>query len=151
MTKLSPSTNRQTLLSLSRDVERINGYLNHPDIRPGIGHKDLGAIDLSSFIAVDEHMFFVGEHGGFAALWRAPDVYEIHTFIMPSGRGLWALRAGQEAIDFAKENGAKMLWTCVPLGRPEIEFFCRAKGFRATGQILKLLDIPYKIFKHGEI
>ena len=151
MSTATLTADRLRLLTLSRDVERINGYLNDPDVRSGIGHKELGAIDMTSFIEVSEHMFFVGDHGGFAALWRAPNVYEIHTFILPSGRGLWAMKAGREAIKFAKLQSAKMLWTCVPFGRPEIEFFCRAQGFKATGQILKLLDVPYKIFKLGEI
>jgi hypothetical protein len=145
------SDDKSPLLELSRDAARINGFVNHPDVREGIGHKDLGAIDLAGFVEIKEHMFFVGEHGGFGALWRAPDVYEIHTFIVPAGRGLWAIRAAREAIAVAKSRGARMLWTCVPVGRPEIDFFTRSMGFRATGQVLEVLGVPHKIYKLGEI
>ncbi len=139
------------LLELSRDVVRINGIVNHPDVRPLIGEVEFGDVDMSPFVEVDQHWFLMGEHGGFAALWRAPAVYEIHTFILKTGRGRWARNAAFEALTYASIHGAQMLFTLVPYERPEVELFTTMMGFKPTGQDVPLMGVPHMVYKLGAI
>ena len=139
------------LLELSRDAQQVNRFVNHPDVRPLIGAVEYGVVDMTPLVDVHENWFLLGEHGGFGALWRAPDVYEIHTFITRAGRGRWAVRAAFEAMTYASIHGAQMMFTLVPPMRPEVATFTAIMGFKPTDQHVPVLGVPHAVYNMGSI
>lgn len=129
----------------TQDAVIANAFVNHPEIRPFVGSPGAGYLDLTDVIRRPEHWFLLGDHGGFGLLWSAPGVYEVHTFITKAGRGAWANNARTEMLDFAKQNGAKMLWTRIPPASPHIERFARQGGMQPTGEVVETFDVPHRI------
>lgn len=113
------------MLVRSHDVARINEVVNHPTVRPAVGMPELGYLDMTPVVERPEHWFLIGDHGGFALTWSAPGVYEWHSFILPEGRGKWAADARSEAIEYARQHGARMLWSKIPPDAPHVDRFAR--------------------------
>jgi len=135
------------MLARSHDIARINEVVNDPDVRPFVGPVELGVVDLAPVVKRPEHWFLMGEHGGFGLIWSAPNVHEVHTFILPSGRGKWAVRAAEAMIDFARENGDTTLWTKIPPAFKNVGAYARMMGMKATGMVLETFDEPYEVYK----
>lgn len=133
------------MLARCTDPARINAVVNHPAVRPGVGLVDMGDLDMSPVIG-EPHWWLMGEHGGFALMWSAPGVREVHTFILPEGRGRWAAKARSEGIAYAREHGTRMLWTKVPDGARHVEAFARAGGMKDCGETQTMFGKPYRIF-----
>lgn len=133
------------MLEKSHDVDRINAAVNHPDVRPFVGPGE-DMLDLAPLVAQPENWFLMGEHGGFALIWSAPRVHEIHTFIVPEGRGVWAKEAAQELIAFARKNDDIMVWTKVAPDQKNVELFTRAAGLKPTGMDVETFGVPYKTY-----
>lgn len=129
------------------DAEVVNLAANHPDVRPFLGPASLGELDFEEAVAEDHNWFLMGKHGGFALAWSGPGVYEVHVFILPEGRGKWAAQARQEVIDFAKANGAKMLWARISPAARFVSYFARRGGMQPTGEMIYTLGSPYDLYK----
>ena len=112
------------------DAEIVNGFANHPDIRPDIG--GVGRLDLTSAVQ-EPNVFLFGEHGGFCLSWSAPETYEVHTMITREGRGRWAIEAARSAIEQMIERGARQMWTRVHPEARHTAMFTRIMGFREWG------------------
>jgi hypothetical protein len=128
------------------DSGLINDIVNHPTVRPHIGDNGDAYLDVSLLVAMPENIFLIGDHGGFALIETEPDVHEIHTFILPEGRGVWARKAAQELIDFATQNGDTRIWTKVSTDQKHVALFTRRAGLQPTGEIAMVFDKPYEIF-----
>lgn len=129
------------------DAEVVNLAANHPDVRPFLGPASLGELDFEEAVAEDHNWFLMGAHGGFALAWSGPGVYEVHVFILPEGRGKWAAQARQATIDFAKANGAKMLWARISPAARFVSYFARRGGMQPTGEMIYTLGSPYDLYK----
>lgn len=116
------------------DADRMNALVNHPEIRPYVGGDPEVDIDLSAAVANEDNIFLDGEHGGFACCWSAPGTYEIHTFILPEGRGAWAADFAAWGIGFLVENGANHLWTRVPPELANVRGFAMKMGMKPAGR-----------------
>ena len=134
------------MLTRSFDVGHINGVINHPDVRPFVGAPGLGELDMAPVIAMPQHWFLMGEHGGFLLEWSAPRVREWHTFVKPEGRGAWAVRLRKAAIEYAREHGARMLWTKIPPNAPHVERFARQGGMQPAGEVIETFGEPHRIY-----
>lgn len=134
------------MLVRSHDAARINEVINHPTVRPAVGMPELGDLDMASVIERPEHWFLMGDHGGFALTWSAPATYEWHSFILPEGRGKWAADARTEAIEYARQNGARMLWSKIPPDAPHVDRFARQGGMKPTNDVIVTLGVPYRVF-----
>lgn len=122
-------------LQRSFDAEAVNAFVNHPDIRPFIGGDITQPADLSGPVECDKNICLLGEYGGFLGIWTSPDSYEVHTFIVPEGRGPWAARAAQAGIGMMKDGyGARQLWTRVADGRENVSGFARIAGMTPAGE-----------------
>lgn len=128
------------------NTELVNLAANHPDVRPFLGPASLGELDFEEAVAEDKNWFLMGEHGGFALAWSAPNVYEVHVFILPEGRGKWASKARQATIDFAKQNGAKMLWARIAPSAKFVSYFARRGGMQPTGEMIHTLGTAYDLY-----
>jgi hypothetical protein len=133
------------MLERSFDTARINEVINHPSVRPYVGPGDYFA-DVTPLVNDTNNWFLMGEHGGFGLTQTTPGVHEIHTFILPEGRGAWARDAAQVLLDFARENGDNKVWTKVPSDQKNVEVYTRRAGLKPTGEEVELFGKPYKVF-----
>jgi hypothetical protein len=131
----------------SRDVAFINAVVNDPSVRPFVGPEYLGELDLSEAVARPENLCLMGIHGGFLLAWSAPGVREVHTFVLPAGRGAWARQARAEMVAYCRADGNAMLWTKIPPDQPHVERYAVEGGMRRTGQIVTTFGVPYMIYK----
>lgn len=116
------------------DASRINALVNDPSIRPHVGGDGESFIDLSAAVADEQNVFLLGEHGGFAFTWSAPRTYEVHTFILPEGRGKWARAVARLARDWMEADFADHLWTRVAPEAVNVRAFTLLNGFKPAGQ-----------------
>ena len=72
------------------DVGRINEILNHPRVRPWVADAGEGAIDLAAQAESENVAIVLGEHGGFVVWNYGGGCWEVHTQVLPEGRGRWA-------------------------------------------------------------
>lgn len=129
------------------DAHLVNLAANHPDVRPYLGPECLGELDFSEAVADEMNWFLMGQFGGFALAWTAPGVYEVHVFVLPEGRGKWAAQIRQATIDFAKANGAKMLWARIAPAAKFVSHFARRGGMQPTGEMIYTLGHAYDVYK----
>ena len=134
------------MLTRCFDTNLVNLAANHPEVRPFLGPASLGELDFEDAVADDKNWFLMGEHGGFALAWSAPSVYEVHVFVLPEGRGKWAAKIRQATIDFAKQNGAKMLWARIAPSAKFVSYFARRGGMQPTGEMIYTLGTAYDIY-----
>ena len=135
------------ILERISDATLINLIVNDPDVRPFVGPLEIGEIDLTDAAARPEHWFLLGEHGGFGLIWTAPNVHEVHTFILPSGRGKWAVEAAEAMIDFARKNGDTMLWTKIPPELKHVGAYARMMGMKTADMVIETFGLPYEVYK----
>jgi hypothetical protein len=129
------------------DVERINAVVNDPAVRPHVGAPEAGDLDVSELIARPEHWFLMGDHGGFMLGWSAPETREVHTFVLPEGRGKWADAARTAMLDYAQSHGTKMLWTKIAENDRHVIRYARQGGMQFTGDVLETFGKPYRIYR----
>ena len=79
--------------------------------------------------------------------WSAPDVREVHTFILPEGRGKWASEARAEMVRYARENGVKMLWTKIDPDDRHVDRYARQGGMQLTNEVIETFGKPYRIYR----
>lgn len=134
------------LLHLTKDANAVNAVVNHPAIRPFVGEPEAGDLDLSPLMARPENLFPFGAHGGFALIWTAPHAREVHTFILPEGRGKWAREAAREGIEMARQCGTQMLWTRIPPHAPNVRAYATIMGMAPTGEEIEVFGSPWPIY-----
>jgi hypothetical protein len=88
------------MIEPTADAAFVNGVLNHPEVRPWIADAGDGEIDLSDHLARSNVLALRGEHGLFMLYKLDVGLYEVHTAILPSGRGEWARKFGAEGTWF---------------------------------------------------
>lgn len=121
------------------DAARVNAIANHPDVHPGLSLGE-GALDVSALIGDPHNIFYLGEFGGAALIETAPHEFEAHDFILPEGRGAWALQACKAILSrmFA-EHGAKRVYAVTPAEHRACRLFNRLLGFKSKGGDLAVL------------
>ena len=113
------------------DPAIVNGFANHPSIRPHLAGGDK-EIDLAAGVCAP-NVFFFGEHGGICLTWSAPGVFEAHVMFTIGGKGRWAVEAGRAVIAEMELRGARQIWARIHPARKEIAVFARAAGLKDTG------------------
>lgn len=134
------------MLARSFDVARINAVVNHPAVLPFVGGVEGEEMDLTPLVERPEHWFLMDDHGGFMLAWSAPGVREVHTFVLPEGRGQWAADRRTEMLDYARTNGTRALWTKIPEDLPHVERFARQGGMKPTDDVIETFGKPYRVF-----
>lgn len=115
------------------DCELVNAIVNHPSVRPFVGGDGESELDLSEAVQNDDNIAYVNDNGGFLFIWTAPRCYEVHTFILPEGRGRKAFLFAREARDYMEKHGALHLWTRVKPEAENVRQFTLAAGFQPAG------------------
>lgn len=121
------------LVRPSHDANAINAVINADSVRPFVGLPFAGYLDFSQAVQFPENLFFMGEHGGFAICGPHSDVKEVHAFILPEGRGKWAIAAAYQTITLCAKQGIQVLIAQIDNTRADVANFARRAGFRPTG------------------
>lgn len=108
---------------------RINEILNHPRVRPWVADAADGVIDISETVGNPQNVCLVGQYGAFVCFKFFAGTYEVHTAILPEGRGRWAK-------EFA-EAGAHFMFTATDC----IEILTRVPdGHVAAAVLTRMMD-----------
>lgn len=108
----------------------VNAILNHPEVRPDVAPGD-AEIDVTSHMSLPGCLVLAGEHGAFLLFKIDTGIYETHTFILPSGRGLWAREFAAAGASWMFINtDAYDLTTRVPLGHVAAKALAMGAGMR---------------------
>lgn len=110
-------------------AERLNAVVNHPVVRPWVADEAAGVLDMTETVASDNTILLMGEYGGCLCFKMLPGVYEVHTQVVPEGRGQWALdfvRAGAHWM-FTHTDAFEIL-TRVPRGHTAAKALTLAAG-----------------------
>ena len=128
-------TTNPYVLERSFNVEVVNALANASSVRPFIGGDGESFLDLTDVLAADMNIALLGQFGGFVMNWCAPACYEIHTMILPEGRGPWAFQAGHDCIAMMRDVLAKAALDAGVTRSPHVALFARKCGMSDAGQI----------------
>jgi hypothetical protein len=103
-------------LQRENDASRINRVLNDPAVRPWVADASEGVLDISPAVSKRENVLLLGEHGGCMFFKLLDGFYEVHTQVLPAGRGAWAARMIQSSFRwmFCRTDAIEIL-TRVPV------------------------------------
>ncbi len=114
----------------SFDTDWADFLANHDAIRPHVGMPELGRLELAGLIEDERNVFLEWDAGGFFYHWTAPKVWEVHTMILPEGRGPLALFAARASLEWMGNHGAEKVWTRVKAEDRHTRLFTRAAGMK---------------------
>ncbi len=116
------------MIQRATTAEFINAVVNHPAVRPFV-HAPPGPVDLSAVVVNPNHLVLTAEYGGMVLFQHVPGLYEIHTQVLPKGRGEWALNMAQECVRYLfTRTAATEVFTRVPEGNVAAMALARACG-----------------------
>lgn len=115
-------------------ARRLNEIVNHPEVRPWVADPSEGVLDLTAAARNRDNVLLMGEHGCCLCFKLMPGLYEVHTQILPEGRGRWALAFVKAGATWMFENtDAFEVVTRVPHGHPAARTLTVAAGMRLEG------------------
>jgi hypothetical protein len=119
------------IIERATSADRINAILNHPAVRPDVADLAAGRIDMTNKIVGTDNVCLVGRYGAFFCFKYFAGSYEVHTQILPEGRGVWAKEfavAGAHYM-FTATDCVEIL-TRVPEGHVAASVLTRSMGFK---------------------
>lgn len=119
------------MIRRTQDAEQLNRIVNHPDIRPFVADMSVGELDLSPQVANAANICLVGEFGAFLCFKFYEGCYEVHTQVLPEGRGEWTRRFAETGAHymFTATDCVEIL-TRVPEGHMPALALTKTMGFR---------------------
>lgn len=136
------------MIKRATTADFINKVVNHPAVRPSI-HAAPGPVDLSAVVANPSHVVMEDMYGCMMFFQHVPGLYEIHTMILPEGRGAWAMDFAQQAVEYLfLRTNATEVFTRVPegnIGAGALARACGAKHEHRTKQQFPDREFPVEI------
>jgi len=86
------------MIEIQKSAEFANSVLNHPVVRPDVADPTEGPIDISQVVANPAHRVLGGAHGVTVWLKYFDGCWEVHTAILPEGRGKWAREFAEASL-----------------------------------------------------
>jgi hypothetical protein len=118
------------MLTQTKDASFFNRVLNHPAVRPDVADLGEGVLDVSAIVAKDSSILLTGEHGGCILYRYYEGCYEVHTAVLPSGRGRWAKELAEAVLHFMfTQTDCIEVITRVPQGHIAAKALTEAVGF----------------------
>ena len=135
------------MLERSYDIEFINRVINDPSVRPYVGGGVDGDLDAEVLVNDPDNWFLMGEHGGFLLNPTAPNVREVHTFVLPEGRGEWAKDARKVGVEYARRHGTEELWTKIEPDSEHVIRYALQGGMQKTDEMVETFGTQYRIYR----
>lgn len=122
-----------SLLRRTMDASRLNEIANHNEVRPHMGGDGDGPVDFTAFALNHANICFVGEHACFLCHKLDAGLYEVHSMVLPEGRGAYALECVREGLRymFCATDCIEIVTRC-PDGNGAALGLARAAGFQET-------------------
>ena len=119
------------MISIQTTPDFANAVLNDPSVRPDVADMGEGRIDVTSCIGNPNYLILGGENGVFFVVKLFEGIWEVHTAVLPQGRGEWALQFAQAGARhmFTATDCAEIL-TRVPEGHAAAAALTHKMGFR---------------------
>ncbi len=113
------------------DAVALNAIVNHPEVYPWVRGAAAGVLDLSAAAEDPDNVLLCGDLGAILFTPTLPAIWEVHTQVLPEGRGTWARAFVESALRwmFVQTNAAEIL-TRVPEGNIPAAALARAIGGR---------------------
>lgn len=112
------------------DARDFNAIVNHPDVYPDLAHVP-GPIDLTAQVENERNYLLRGKHGGCLFVFVMPGLFEVHTAILPEGRGQWAVELAESVLRWMFINAdAWNIATRVPDGHTAAKALTMRAGMR---------------------
>ena len=86
------------------NADKVNYFINHPSVREWVSGDLKGVLDASILVNNKNNIFFTSIHGGCGFIKTAPSIFELHTFVLPEGRGSWVKENFSSVRDWIFEN-----------------------------------------------
>lgn len=149
-------------LERQTDAAQFNAFANHPDIYPHIRGNRTDALDFSAHAANRDNYFFCSAHGGVMFLKLMPGLYEMHTAVLPSGRGAMMKEGAAQAFYamFTQSDCVEILTHCpqnnlaAKLGAKSVGMSLdwRVEGYYPVGKSFVSSDVySLKVMEWGKI
>ncbi len=118
-------------LELQNDAKRLNVIVNHPEVYPWVRGFHKSALDLTEALAQGNKICLLGKHGGLLFHLLQPGLYEVHTQILPEGRGAWALDCVRACLlwMFSRTDAVEIITRC-PHGNLAAKAMARSVGLK---------------------
>ena len=99
------------------DAVELTAVVNDPSVYPWVRASQTGPLDLTDLAADPRNVLLSGEFGSMIFMPMAPGLWELHTQVLPEGRGAWTLGLGASAFGwlFTHTDAVEIL-TRVPQG-----------------------------------
>lgn len=119
------------MIERTTDAAAVNRILNHPVVRPWIAEMAEGEVDVSATVANPNNVCLLGEFGCFVCLKYDAGIYEVHTAVVPEGRGAWARSFAEHGSRYMfTATDAVEILTRVPAGHEAAKSLTERMGFR---------------------
>lgn len=133
------STEKKTLEVPQVHVERrfdaatLNTVVNDPAVYPWVHGAVEGPLDLTAIAGDPQNVLLQGEFGSMLFMPVSPGIWELHTQVLPEGRGPWTLGLGRAALlwMFTATDAVEIL-TRVPEGNVAAASAAKRGGFAAS-------------------
>lgn len=113
------------------DAALVNSIANDPAVRPHVGRADAGPLDLADYLACPDNVALAFDHGCFLFTPHDSSRYELHTLVLPEGRGAGVLPAAHRAFLWVfTHTEALEIVTKVPAPNRPAGLMARRAGFR---------------------
>lgn len=149
---LVDAPDRTVAIQRSFDPEVLNAVVNDPAVYPWVHGGKEGPLDLTDIVKDPRNVLLAGEHGSMLFMPMAPGLWELHTQVLPSGRGAWTLGLGASAFGwmFTHTDAVEVL-TRVPVGNVGAASAVRRAGFseqwsQADGWVYEGKDVGVGIW-----
>lgn len=113
------------------DAKNLNAILNDPRVRPWVADAAKGTLDLSPQVANKANVLLTGEYGCAFFFGFGGGLYELHTQVLPEGRGAWVHAFGRACANYIfTHTDAWEVLTRVPQGHIAAKAAALEQGFR---------------------
>lgn len=152
MDALSPLHAMLATVERSYDAIWANRVSNDPAVYPWVKGYLTGPIDLTGVAANRANVVLCGEHGFQVYAQHTAGAFEVHTSVLPSGRGQWTLDFVRACLHWMfTRTGAVEFYTLCPKGNVPALVLAKAIGgkYEATrerGWIMDRDPIPADVY-----
>lgn len=101
-----------TVVRRTFDAAFLNRIANDPSVRPFLGGE--GPIEAGGIVGNPDNVALATEHGAWVFMPLYPGAYEVHTMVLPEGRGRPHIAAAREGLRymFARTDCVEILTKC---------------------------------------
>ncbi len=136
----------------SADIERVNQILGHESVYPWIRDDSTPGelrYKLGEAYISNPNMYVISpnEWTAFVLIPRNGTMLEVHTAILPAGRGIRGVRAGRLAIRwiFEHSNYTKLI-SWIPVCNRRAPMYAKFCGFELEGLVKKSFLIDGRLY-----